>query len=98
MHSSPMYKTQTVPVATAALLGAAGQIRLMGFILFGGSANTQVEFKDAATDTGTVVLGANCLAYTSIFVDLSDIGGVMFNTGCFCKPAGAASICYCWYE
>lgn len=94
----PKYQMATVVTATAALAGSAGQRRLMGFLLFGGSGNSQVEFKDAATDTGTVLIGANTLAATSIFVDLSAMGGVLFNTGLFVKPAGTAAICYVWYE
>lgn len=98
MSSLPMHQMATVITATPALAGAAGQRRLMGFLLFGGSGNSQVEFKDAATDTGTVLFGANALAATSIFVDLSELGGIMFNTGLFVKPAGTAAICYVWYE
>ena len=98
MSGLPKYNTQTVPASSAALVGAAGQRRLMGFLLFGGSADSQVEFKDAATDTGTVLLGANALTKTTCFVDLSSVGGVMFNTGLFCKPAGTGAICYVWFE
>ena len=94
----PKYKTATVPASTAALAGAAGQHRLIGFVLFGGSADSQVEFKDAASDTGTVLVAANALAKTSIHVDLSEYGGVMFNTGLFVKPAGTGAICYVWHD
>lgn len=98
MRSSPLYQTQTVVTATAALVGAAGNRRLMGVVLFGGSANSQVEFKNAITDTGTVLLGLNCLASTTTWVDLSELGGIAFDTGIFCKPAGTGAIAYVWYE
>lgn len=98
MNGLPMYKLQAIPASAAALAGAAGQHRLMGFVLFGGSADSQVEFKDAATDTGTVLIGANALAKTTVVVDLGCYGGVLFSTGIFCKPAGTGAICYVWYE
>jgi hypothetical protein len=93
-----LHSTQIVPAATPAQVGATGARRLMGVILFGGSADSQVEFKNAATDTGTVLLSLNCLAKTSTGVDLSSLGGLSFSTAIFCKPAGTGAICYVWYE
>jgi len=99
MESSfPLYRTAAVPTATPALAGASGQRRLMAILLFGGSTDSQVECKDAATDTGTVLIGVNALAKTSKFIDFSEIGGVVFNTGLFVKPAGTGAIAYVWYE
>ena len=95
--TSPLYSTQTVPAATPAQVGT-GARRLMGVILFGGSADSQVEFKNAATDTGTVLLTLNCKAGTSTGVDLSTLGGITFPTAIFCKPAGTGAICHVWYE
>lgn len=98
MNSLPIYKTQTVTAASAAQVGSTGVRRLLGFVLFGGSANSQVEFKNAATDTGTVLIGANALAATSVVVNLTDYGGILFDTAIFCKPAGTGAICYVFYE
>jgi len=98
MSGLPKHATATVPASAAAQVGTTGARILKGFLLFGGSANSQVEFKNAATDTGTVLIGANCLAATSIFVDLTEFGGVMFDTAIFCKPAGTGAICYVFYE
>jgi len=86
---------QTVPVATAAAVGTAGQ-RLMGFYLYGGSAATSVEFKNAATDTGTVLFSAATPIAIGQLVDLTRFGGIPFDVGIFCKPAGAGSTCYVW--
>jgi len=96
--SAPAYSTATVPAATPAKVGDTGVRRLMGVVLFGGSADSQVEFKNAATDTGTVLLSLNCKAGTSTGIDLSTLGGLTFSTAMFCKPAGTAAICYVWYE
>jgi hypothetical protein len=91
------YNVQTVPVASAARLGAK-PVRLMGFVIFPSAANSSVEFKNAATDTGDVLLTYSTLASSSCFVDLSEFGGIEFSVGCFVKPAGANSIVYCFYE
>lgn len=92
----PLYKTQTVPVATATTLGS-GPTVLKGFYLYGGSAASSVEFKDALTDTGTVLFSADCAIGIGQFVDLTPFGGIEFATGCFCKPAGAGAIVYAWF-
>ena len=91
------YNLQAVPVATAARLGAK-PVKLMGFAIYPAAANSSVEFKNAATDTGDVLLTYSTLASSACFVDLSAFGGITFNVGCFCKPAGTGSIVYAWYE
>lgn len=98
MPSLPLFNTQAVVAATPAQVGATGQRRLMGAVLFGGSAASQVEFKNAATDTGDVLLSLNVAAGSTTGVDLSALGGIVFTTAIFCKPAGTAAICYVWYE
>lgn len=97
MSSMSKYNRQTVPVASAARLGAK-PVTLMGFYLYGGSANSSVEFKNAATDTGTVLFSADTLIASGQFVDLTEFGGITFDVGCFCKPAGTGAIVYAWYE
>lgn len=94
----PLFSTQTVPAATAAKVGETGARRLMKVVLFGGSADSQVEFKNAATDTGTVLLTVNALLDTSFTVDFTDVGGLIFGTAMFCKPAGTGAIAYVWYD
>lgn len=91
------YNLQAVVTTTAARL-AAKPVRLMGFVIYPAAANSSVEFKNAATDTGTVLLTYSTLASTSQFVDLSEFGGVEFDVGCFVKPAGTGCIVYCFYE
>lgn len=91
------YNVQAVVTATAARL-AAKPVRLMGFVIYPAAANSSVEFKNAATDTGDVLLTYSTLASTSKFVDLSELGGIEFNVGCFVKPAGTGCIVYCFYE
>ena len=91
------YNIQTVPVATAARLGAK-PVTLQGVLLYGGSAASSVEFKNAATDTGTVLFSLNSPANDSRWVNLSEIGGITFDVGCFCKPAGTAALVYAFYE
>jgi len=96
-YSLPMFQTQAVVTATAARLGVGK--RLMGFILYPAAANSSVEFKDAATDTGTVLLTASAPANgLSLFVDLTTFGGLEFSTAIFCKPAGTGAIVYAWFQ
>jgi hypothetical protein len=92
-NSLALYNVTTVPVATAALVPGTC---LMGYLIYGGSADSSVEFKNALTDTGTTLLSDDTLAKVGKFVDLSDIGGVRFTTGIFVKPTGAGSIVYTW--
>lgn len=97
MASIPLYKTQTVPEAPAAALGS-GAVKLMKVVIGGHTANTTVVFKNAATDTGTILLTVSALANQTKECDLTDVGGIYFSTGCFCKPTGTAAVAYAWYE
>jgi len=92
-----LYNLQAVPASSPAAL-AARPVRLMGFYLYGGSADSSVEFKNAATDTGTVLFSADTLTASGQFVDLTSFGGIPFSVGCFCKPAGTGAIVYAWFE
>ncbi len=97
MKSTSPYILQTVTTASPARLGAK-PVRLMGFYLYGGSAASSVEFKNAATDTGTVLFSADTLTASGQFVDLTPFGGIVFDVGCFVKPAGTGAIVYAWYD
>ena len=92
------YNTAIVIAATPAKVGETGKRRLMKVVLFGGSADSQVEFKNAITDTGDVLLTVNALLDTSFEVDFSDVGGIDFDTGMFAKPAGTGAIAYVWFS
>ena len=96
-ESMPIYQTQIVPVATAAKLGA-GECRLMKVVIGNHTANTIVEFKNALTDTGTVLLTLSALAVDSKDFDFTEVGGLEFSTGCFVKPTGTNAVAYCWFE
>jgi hypothetical protein len=56
------------------------------------------EFKNAATDTGTVLLTVTGLTNTTVDVDLTAVGGLVFSTAIFCKPTGTGNIVYVWYR
>lgn len=96
--SLPQFRMATVTTAAPAQVGATGVRRLIAVSIAGGSAASKVEFKNAATDTGTVLLTVNCLTNDNQFVDLSELGGISFDTAIFCKPAGTGAIVYVWYE
>jgi hypothetical protein len=91
------FQVQAVPASATAALGV-GPKRLMGFYLYGGSAASSVEFKNGLTDTGTVLFSADCAVAIGQWVDLSEMGGITFDVGCFCKPAGTGAIVYAFFE
>ena len=98
-YGTPQYNYQIVPAATPAKVGATGARRLMHVILTAGSgAAATVEFKNAETDTGTVLLTLAAAAGTSEPVDLCELGGIPFSTAIFCKPVGTGAICHVWYD
>ena len=97
MSGLPAFKLDTVPATTPAALGTGARV-LKAVYLYGGSAASSVEFKNAATDTGTVLFSMDCAAAIGQFVDLTELGGIAFSVGCFCKPAGTGAIVYAWYE
>ena len=95
--SMQLYNTQVVPATTAARVGLAA-VRLMKVVLYPAAANSICEFKNAATDTGDVLLTVSAIANGhSVEVDFTSVGGLLFSTGMFCKPAGTGSIAYVWY-
>lgn len=96
-YGTPLYNKQAVVTATPAKLGATKPGRLMK-VVFYCAANGIVEFKDAATDTGTVLLTIAGLAGTSPEFDFTYIGGIPFETAIFCKPTGTGNIAYCWFD
>lgn len=97
--NNPLFNTQIVPATTAAKVGATGGIKLMRVILYPAAAASIVEFKNAATDTGTVLLTVSSPASgESVDIDLSNIGGLYFSTAMFCKPAGTGAVAYVWYD
>jgi len=93
MSDLPRFIRTTVPVASP---GALGSKRLMAVVLVGGSANSSVDFKDASTDTGTVLFSCNTLAATTTSICFEDVGGIAFSTDIYCKPSGTGAIVYAW--
>jgi|SRR3990167_2752375 len=95
--SLPKYRLQTVVTATPAAVGS-GPVRIMKIALAGGSAASKCELKNAATDTGDILLTINALTNDYKSDDFEALGGIPFSVGCFAKPAGTAAIAYIWYE
>lgn len=97
--NSQLYQTQVVPASAAAKVGVTGAIRLMKVVFYPAAANSIVEFKNAATDTGDVLLTMSAIANgPSVEVDFTSVGGLTFATAMFCKPAGTGSIAYVWFS
>ena len=97
MVSAQMYLTQTVVTATPAKVGKTGKQRIMMLVVYW-AANGTAEFKNAITDTGTVLLKVAGLASTCSIIDLSTVGGLEFDTGIWCNVTGTGNIAYVWFE
>ncbi len=96
--SLPKFRMDIVPAATPAAISST-PIRIMRIEFVGGSANGTFELKNAATDTGTVLIyGAALIGTTMPPFDYEEIGGVPFSTACYAKPAGAGSVLRVWWE
>jgi hypothetical protein len=98
-YGLPQYRFQTVPASAAAQVGTTGARKLQKVVLTAGSgAAAIVEFKNAATDTGTVLLTVAATQGTTQEIDLCEVGGLAFGTAIFCKPAGTGAIAHVWYD
>lgn len=96
-YSTPLFIKQDVPTATPAKLGATKPGRLMK-VVFYCAADGILEFKNAATDTGDVLLTVGGLAKTAPVFDFTDVGGIPFSVAIFCKPTGTGNIAHCWFD
>ena len=94
--SMPQYRTATVVTATPAQVGETAPRRLLGVVMYC-AANGICEFKNAATDTGDVLLTIAGLASTITSVDLTQLGGLAFSTAIYAKPTGTGNIVYVWF-
>jgi hypothetical protein len=94
----PNCQVAIVPATAAAIVGIAGQRILRKVVIGGATANATVQFKNAATDTGDVLLTLSCLANDSKEFSFDDVGGIVFSTAMYCKPAGTGAIAYVWYD
>lgn len=92
-----IHKTQTVVTATPAQVGTTGQRTLMRVTMYF-AANGICEFKNAATDTGDVLLTIAGLASTTVDIDFASEGGRIFSTAIFAKPTGTGNIVYVSYR
>ena len=94
---STVFKTQTVVTGSSAQVGTTGQRQIMGVVMYC-AADGICEFKNAATDTGDVLLTISGLAKTTVVLDLTPLGGLIFSTAIFAKPTGTANIVHVWYR
>ena len=95
--SLPLYKTATVVTATPAQVGVTAP-RVLKRVVMYCAATGICEFKNAATDTGDVLLTITGLTNTTVDVDLTSIGGIAFSTAIYAKPTGTGNIVYVFYD
>ena len=78
--------------------------RLMAVQLEGGTDASSLDFHDALTLAGTAIYGVTAPCVTAngseqgtVFIDLSELGGIPFATGCYCDWTGTAAVGYVWF-
>ncbi len=97
MKNDPIYSKQDVVTATPAKVGPTGSRKLKQIILYCAADGTAV-FKNAATDTGDTLLTISGLAKTTVVINLTDVGGIVFDVAIFCTVTGTGNIAHCWFE
>lgn len=81
---------------SAAVKASAG--RVVAVNLFGGSAATSLKLTNDADGLGTPLLDVNTVIADTRFVDLSEMGGIVFGTAIYATIAGAGGIAEVFYE
>ncbi len=79
--------------------------RLWFVVLEGGSDASSIDFKNALTDTGTILFGAtapftsaNASAQDTVVIDLTPVGGIDYDIGIFAVLTGTGAIAYVWSD
>ena len=82
----------------------AAPCRIMAVQLEGGSDASSMDFhNDVDSAGGTAVYGvtapftgANASAQSTVFIDLTNLGGVKFSIGCYVDWTGTGVVGYVW--
>jgi hypothetical protein len=88
---------QNIRITTAGAVKATPG-RLLGVLLFGGSAATSIKFTNDADGNGTPLLDVNVAVAETLLVDLSLLGGIYFDTKIYGKLAGTGGIATVFYD
>ena len=101
--STPLFGNPTRVTTSVAIKASPG--KLWAVQLEGGTAASSLDFKNATTDTGTVLFGVtapftddDASAQSTVFIDLTPLGGIDFATGIYAKLTGANAIGYVWFS
>ncbi len=78
-YSNPLYHFQNHSATKAAV--CTGQVVIYGVLISANGAAADVQIMDALTDGGEDDLEFYALDGTTVFVDFTPFGGVIFNTG-----------------
>jgi len=88
---------------TADVLLHTGPATIWAVQLEGGTDASSLDFHDAVTLAGTAIYGVTASAtvattsgQATTFIDLTNVGGIKFGTGCYCDWTGTAAVGYVW--
>jgi hypothetical protein len=77
-------------------INGTAEVHLWGILLTGGSANSSVEITEDGDGSGTTVLLVKALTGTTVWVDLSQMGGVKLTQGYADLTGAAAEVVLFW--
>ena len=102
LPSNPLHGNPTRVATSAAISGASGT--LWAILLEGGTTASSIDFTNDATGAGTPLIGVtapftddDASSQSSVFVDLTTLGGVYFSSKCYATIAGTGAVAYVWY-
>jgi len=102
--STPLFGNPTIVTADVAIKASPGKIWAVQ--LDGGTdASSLVFHNDVDSAGGDPVYSVvapftdnDASAQTSIFIDLTPLGGIAFDTGIYCNWTGTAAVGYVWFS
>lgn len=92
-----MQRTNRTRIAASAKINGDAGLILMGILLTAGSAAASVKITEDADGSGTAVLLVKALTNESIWVDLSNQGGIALSKG-YATLAGAGAEATLFFE
>jgi hypothetical protein len=91
-----------MPICAPTRIAADGAVsaipgRIWAVELAAGSDASSVQFTNDANGAGTNVLVINTAANQGVYRSYVDLGGVNFDTKCYCDITGTGAVAFVWY-
>ena len=89
---------------TASVQIKATKGKIWAIQIEGGTSASSIDIKNAATDTGDILIGAtapftdtDASSQSSVFLSYVGVGGIDFSTAMYAVLAGTGAIAYVWF-